>query len=63
MLNATSTPWAPWHVVPADHKWFAHIVIADTLVRKLRSLKLEYPASPPLMKKAIREAKKRLERE
>jgi PPK2 family polyphosphate:nucleotide phosphotransferase len=63
MLNATSTPWAPWHVVPADHKWFAHIVIADTIVRKLRSLKLEYPLLPPQMKKAIREAKRRLERE
>ena len=23
MLSATSTAWAPWHVIPADHKWFA----------------------------------------
>ncbi len=37
MLSATSTPWAPWFVVPADHKWFARIcvsaVLADALVR------------------------------
>jgi PPK2 family polyphosphate:nucleotide phosphotransferase len=37
MLSNTSTKWAPWHVIPADHKWFARIcaaaVIADTLIR------------------------------
>jgi PPK2 family polyphosphate:nucleotide phosphotransferase len=36
MLSFTSTPWAPWYVIPADHKWFARIaaaaVIADTLI-------------------------------
>ncbi|MEV0320417.1 polyphosphate kinase 2 family protein [Streptomyces sp. NPDC050658] len=36
MLSATSTPWAPWYVVPADHKWYARIcaaaVLADTLI-------------------------------
>ncbi|MGW6532050.1 polyphosphate kinase 2 family protein [Streptomyces venezuelae] len=36
MLSATSTPWAPWYVVPADRKWFARIcaaaVLADTLI-------------------------------
>jgi PPK2 family polyphosphate:nucleotide phosphotransferase len=37
MLSATSTEWAPWYVIPADHKWFARIaaaaVIADTLMK------------------------------
>jgi PPK2 family polyphosphate:nucleotide phosphotransferase len=37
MLSATSTEWAPWYVIPADHKWFARIcasaVIADTLIK------------------------------
>ncbi len=37
MLSATSTEWAPWHVIPADHKWFARIgaaaVLVDTLMR------------------------------
>ena len=37
MLSATSTEWAPWHVIPADHKWFARIgaaaVMIDTLMR------------------------------
>jgi PPK2 family polyphosphate:nucleotide phosphotransferase len=37
MLSHTSTDWAPWHVIPADHKWFARLaaasVLMDTLVR------------------------------
>jgi PPK2 family polyphosphate:nucleotide phosphotransferase len=37
MLGATSTEWAPWHVIPADRKWFARLgaaaVIIDTLMR------------------------------
>jgi PPK2 family polyphosphate:nucleotide phosphotransferase len=62
MLNATSTPWAPWYVIPADHKWFAHIAIADILVRTMESFKLKYPALPPGMKQALRDAKRRLTR-
>ncbi len=37
MLSHTSTEWAPWYVLPADHKWFTRVcaaaVIADTLIR------------------------------
>ena len=37
MLSATSTKWAPWYVIPADHKWFARLcaaaVLADTLIK------------------------------
>ncbi|MBV8281520.1 MAG: polyphosphate kinase 2 family protein, partial [Candidatus Eremiobacteraeota bacterium] len=63
MLNATSTAWAPWYVIPADHKWFAHSAIADIIVRGLKSLKLSYPTLAPDMRKALRDAKRRLERE
>jgi PPK2 family polyphosphate:nucleotide phosphotransferase len=45
-LTRCSTPWAPWYVVPADHKWFRNWVISDTIVRTLETLKLKYP--PPL---------------
>src|SRR5919202_7120919 len=27
-VNVTSTPWAPWHVVPSDHKWYRNLVVA-----------------------------------
>lgn len=43
MLNATSTHWAPWYIVPADHKWFMRTVIADVIVEHLRALDLHYP--------------------
>jgi len=42
-LNATSTQWAPWYVIPADHKWFMRTAIADVIVGKLESLGLQYP--------------------
>jgi PPK2 family polyphosphate:nucleotide phosphotransferase len=43
MLNATTTSWAPWYVIPADHKWFMRTAIAAILVAKLESLGLSYP--------------------
>ena len=35
VLNKTSTPWAPWHVVPADRKWFRDYAVAQTAARSL----------------------------
>jgi hypothetical protein len=43
MIRHTSTPIAPWHVVPADHKWFARVVISSTIVTALDKLDLHYP--------------------
>jgi PPK2 family polyphosphate:nucleotide phosphotransferase len=43
MLSHTSTHWAPWHVVPADHKWFARICVGAVLVRALAELDPRYP--------------------
>ena len=43
LLSATTTDWAPWYVVPADHKWFVRAAIADIMVAKLDSLGLSYP--------------------
>lgn len=42
-LSHTSTEFAPWHIIPADHKWFARAAIASIIVEKLESLKLTYP--------------------
>jgi polyphosphate kinase 2 (PPK2 family) len=39
MLNRCSTPWAPWYVVPANHKWFRNLAVAQTLVEALRPYK------------------------
>lgn len=36
LLNRCSKPWAPWYIVPANHKWFRNLAIAHTLVEALR---------------------------
>ena len=39
----TSTDVAPWHVVPADHKWYARLAVTELLSRALRNLHLDWP--------------------
>jgi hypothetical protein len=43
VIRHTSTARAPWHVVPADHKWFARVVIGSTIVSALDKLDLKFP--------------------
>ena len=43
VVRHTSTPHAPWHVVPADHKWFARVVIGSTIVAALEKLDPQFP--------------------
>ena len=43
MIRHTATEDAPWHVVPADNKWFAHLIVAEVIVDALESLHLAYP--------------------
>jgi PPK2 family polyphosphate:nucleotide phosphotransferase len=45
-LSRCSTPWAPWYVIPADHKWYRNLVISRILVETLEKLEMRYP--PPL---------------
>lgn len=42
-LSQTSTEWAPWHVIPADNKWYARAAIADIIAARLEKLDLQYP--------------------
>jgi PPK2 family polyphosphate:nucleotide phosphotransferase len=43
MLSHTNTEWAPWHVVPADHKWFARLATAAILAQTLMDIDPRYP--------------------
>jgi PPK2 family polyphosphate:nucleotide phosphotransferase len=43
MIRGTATKRSPWHVVPADNKWFTRIVVAAAVVEALSSLRLKYP--------------------
>ena len=63
MLSHTSTEAAPWHVIPADQKWFARLAVANFIVRKLDSLKLKFPTLDAEGKQALVEARKSLEAE
>jgi PPK2 family polyphosphate:nucleotide phosphotransferase len=63
MIRNTSTPEAPWFVVPADHKWFTRIVVAAALVQQLEALDLEYPKVTGKALKALRKAEKALRAE
>jgi PPK2 family polyphosphate:nucleotide phosphotransferase len=63
MINHTSTVVAPWYIVPADHKWFSHVVIADIIVKKLNSLHLEYPVLDDEHMRDLTKAKELLEPE
>ena len=42
-IDRTSTDAAPWHVVPADHKWYARLAVQRLLLDALRGLSLEWP--------------------
>jgi PPK2 family polyphosphate:nucleotide phosphotransferase len=47
MLSATSTAWAPWYVIPADHKWFARLCAAGVLAHTLIQIDPHYPEVGP----------------
>ena len=43
MLEATSTPWAPWYVMPADHKWVMRALVGHIITERLSALELKRP--------------------
>src|SRR5262249_26963162 len=60
-LEATSTEWAPWHVVPADHKWVTRAVVADVVTTAIRGLDLRYPEVTEEQRKRLQEARAKLD--
>ena len=63
MLSATSTEWAPWYVIPADHKWFARICASAVIANALIQIDPRYPIIAPEARKALKETKSELEAE
>jgi len=43
VLSRTSTPWAPWYVIPANSKWYRNLVVARILVETLEGLEMDFP--------------------
>jgi len=60
-LAATSTSWAPWYVVPADHKWVTRAVVAEVITSAITGLDLRYPRLSDEEKERLAEAKRQLE--
>jgi polyphosphate kinase 2 (PPK2 family) len=52
-LSATSTEWAPWYIVPADHKWATRAIIADNLTTAILGLDLHYPEVTEVQHQAL----------
>ncbi len=46
-LTRCNTPWAPWHVVPADRKWYRNLAVSRIVRRTLEALNPAYPAPEP----------------
>jgi PPK2 family polyphosphate:nucleotide phosphotransferase len=62
-LSATSTEWAPWYIIPANHKWVARAAVAGILTSTIGSLHLTYPEVTPEQRQALEEARTQLEEE
>jgi PPK2 family polyphosphate:nucleotide phosphotransferase len=60
MLSATSTSWAPWYVIPADHKDVARAVVATILAGQIEALGLSYPVVTPAEARRLAADKRRL---
>jgi PPK2 family polyphosphate:nucleotide phosphotransferase len=62
MIRHTATKHAPWYVVPADNKWFTHVVVAAAIVEALEELNLSYPKVDAAKMKELRAARQILMR-
>ena len=63
MIRSTSTEATPWYVVPADHKWFTRVVVAEVIADTLESLNLTYPKVDAEKKKELETARTLLKAE
>ncbi|MDE2376553.1 polyphosphate kinase 2 family protein [Bradyrhizobium sp.] len=63
IVRHTATSFAPWYVVPADHKWFARVVIGSVIVAALERLDLHFPRADKASLREFDDVRKALERE
>lgn len=61
VLSNTSTEWAPWHVIPADRKWYARIASAAVIANAMIEIDPRYPTIDSDARQALLEVKKTLE--
>ena len=61
LIRHTATPDAPWHIIPADNKWFTRIAVAEAIIATLKDLKLGYPKVDSVKAKELEAARALLE--
>jgi PPK2 family polyphosphate:nucleotide phosphotransferase len=62
MIRNTSTKSAPWYVIPADHKWFTRLAVAEVLIHAMDSLDLSFPKMDAAKQKDLENARAALKR-
>ena len=62
-IRHTSTEWAPWHVIPADKKWFTRLAVSAAIIDAIESLDPQFPAADPKVKAELKKVKAALEAE
>ena len=62
-IRRTSTPWAPWFVIPSDRKWFTRLAVAAAIVDTIESLNPQFPSTDPKVKAELAKVKAALEAE
>ena len=60
MLRNTSTRWAPWWVIPADHKWVTRTLVAGITTEAIRNLRLRRPTVTTEQRRLLTRAKRQL---
>ncbi|MFT3830313.1 MAG: polyphosphate kinase 2 family protein [Opitutaceae bacterium] len=62
-IRATASEAAPWYVVPADHKWFTRLVVAQALVTRLEEIDPQFPKLPPEELRRLKTARATLQQQ
>jgi PPK2 family polyphosphate:nucleotide phosphotransferase len=59
-ISNTSADYAPWHIIPGDHKWFSRVVIGNIIVHTLKEMKIKMPEISEDEIEAMKQAKQEL---
>ena len=62
-LNSTSTDYAPWYAIPADSKWYAHMLMGKIILDKLKQMNPQFPTIDKEEEEKLQQAKEKLENE
>ncbi len=63
MLSETSTPWAPWYIIPANQRWNTYAFVASVLVERFKELHSDYPLLTDEKRQTLEQAREALQRD